>query len=43
LDTALDLQAGAGKKELLDAMKGHELASTELMGRYQKHKQAVAG
>lgn len=43
LDSELDLSAGAGKKELLDAMKGHVLASAELMGFYQKHKQAVAG
>ena len=42
LDAELDLPAGAGKKELLDAMKGHELATAELMGRYQKHKHAVA-
>src|SRR4030095_10170279 len=42
LDANLDLLAGSGKKELLDAMKGHVLANAELMGVYQKHKQAVA-
>jgi len=42
LDAELDLLAGAGKQELLDAMKGHEIATAELMGRYQKHKHAVA-
>jgi Raf kinase inhibitor-like YbhB/YbcL family protein len=43
LDTELDLRAGSGKKELLDAMKGHVVANTELMGFYQKHKHTVAG
>ena len=43
LDSELDLTPGAGKKELLDAMKGHVLASDELMGVYQKHKHAVEG
>ena len=43
LDHELDLLAGSGKQELLDAMKGHILASAELMGVYQKHKHAVAG
>src|SRR5687767_12545735 len=43
LDDELDLQAGAKKEELLDAMKGHVLASAELMGVYQKHKHVVAG
>ena len=42
LDDELDLSAGATKEELLDAMKEHILASAELMGVYQKHKQAVA-
>ena len=41
LDCELDLEVGSGKKELLDAMEGHVLASGELMGLYQKHKQAV--
>ena len=43
LDDELDLEAGSTKEELLDAMKGHILATTELMGVYQKHKHAVAG
>jgi Raf kinase inhibitor-like YbhB/YbcL family protein len=43
LDKELDLSPGAGKKELLDAMKGHVLAIAELMGLYQKHKHPVAG
>jgi Raf kinase inhibitor-like YbhB/YbcL family protein len=34
LDTALDLAAGASKKELLGAMEGHVLAQAELMGVY---------
>lgn len=43
LDDKLNLLAGATKDELLDAMKDHILATAELMGVYQKHKQAVAG
>ncbi len=43
LDTRLDLLAGSKKQELLDAMKGHVLASAELMGFYQKRKHAMAG
>ena len=43
LDKELDLAPGAGKNELLDAMKGHVLATAELMGVYQKHKHTVAG
>lgn len=43
LDDELDLVAGSKKEELLDAMKGHILATAELMGVYQKHKHAVAG
>ena len=43
LDNKLDLVAGAGKDELLDAMKSHVLATAELMGRYQKHKHPVKG
>jgi Raf kinase inhibitor-like YbhB/YbcL family protein len=43
LDDVLGLLAGSKKEELLDAMKGHVLASAELMGVYQKHKHAVAG
>ena len=34
LDTGLDLRAGAGKKDLEAAMKGHILAQGEWMGRY---------
>jgi Raf kinase inhibitor-like YbhB/YbcL family protein len=34
LDTALDLAAGASKKELLGTMEGHVLAQAELMGVY---------
>jgi Raf kinase inhibitor-like YbhB/YbcL family protein len=34
LDTKLDLKAGAGKKELEAAMKGHILAQAEWMGKY---------
>ena len=34
LDCALDLKSGATKKEVEQAMKGHILAQTELMGRY---------
>jgi hypothetical protein len=36
LDTALDLAAGASKKELLGAMEGHVLAQAELMGVYSR-------
>lgn len=43
LDAELGLLPGSGKKELNDAMRGHVLASAELMGMYQKHKRAVAG
>src|SRR4030095_5889972 len=43
LDDELNLLAGSKKEELLDAMKGHVLASAEVMGVYQKHKHAVAG
>jgi Raf kinase inhibitor-like YbhB/YbcL family protein len=34
LDTKLDLKAGASKKELEAAMKGHVLSQAEWMGRY---------
>lgn len=43
LDGELDLLAGSTKEELLNAMKGHIIAEADLMGLYQKHKQAVAG
>ena len=36
LDTMLDLAAGAGKEQLLQAMEGHILAQTELMGLYSR-------
>lgn len=36
LDTALDLDAGASKKQLLQAMEDHILAQTELMGTYAR-------
>lgn len=42
LDGEIDLLAGAKKEDLLKAMEGHILASGELMGLYQKHKQPVA-
>jgi len=41
LDTELDLPAGSDKKTLLSAMNDHILAQGELMGHYQKKKQAV--
>lgn len=34
LDATLDLPAGATRKELLDAMKGHIRAEGQLMGKY---------
>jgi hypothetical protein len=36
LDMELDLDPGATKQELLDAMDGHVLGQAELMGRYQR-------
>jgi len=36
LDTLLELDAGATKKELLDAMEGHTLGEGQLMGRYRR-------
>lgn len=36
LDTVLDLEAGATKDQLLQAMEGHILAEIELMGTYSK-------
>ena len=35
LDTKLDLPSGASKKQVVKAMKGHVLASGELVGRFQ--------
>lgn len=39
IDTMLDLQAGATKNELLQAMDGHVLSKGELLGHYQKRKE----
>lgn len=36
LDTVLDLEAGATKKQLLAAMEGHILARAQLMGKYKR-------
>lgn len=36
LDKPLDLKAGASKQQLLDAMKGHILAQSQLIGTYQR-------
>ncbi len=36
LDTILNLESGATKKELLKAMEGHQLAEAVLMGRYKR-------
>ena len=36
LDTMLDLAAGASKEQLLQAMEGHILAQTEVMGVYTR-------
>lgn len=36
LDTVLDLDAGASKDDVLQAMQGHVLAQTELMGTYTR-------
>ena len=38
LDTELNLQAGANKTQLQEAMKEHVLASGELMARYARNK-----
>lgn len=42
LDTELDLEAGAKKKALKNAMKGHILAEAELVGVYRR-QEAVGG
>ena len=36
LDTQLDLEAGASKSQLTDAMEGHILSQGQLMGRYSR-------
>ena len=36
LDQSLDLDAGASKKQVLDAMRGHILAQGQLTGTYQR-------
>ena len=38
LDTRLDLPAGTGKKDLLDAIKDHILAGGELIGVFSSRK-----
>lgn len=40
LDTKLTLRSGATKAEVLDALKGHIVAESELMGRYNKQSNA---
>lgn len=39
LDTSLDLEAGARKKEVEAAMDGHLLAKAELVGRYTRQQE----
>jgi hypothetical protein len=36
VDTLADLNAGATKNEVLNAIKGHILAKGQLMGRYSR-------
>ncbi len=36
LDEDLDLQAGASREDLAEAMEGHVLAKTELVGTYER-------
>ncbi len=36
LDTLLDLEPGVSKKELMNAMPGHILTQTELMGKFKR-------
>lgn len=38
LDTMLDLPAGASKQQVLDAMHGHIIEQTTLIGNYQRKK-----
>jgi len=42
LDKELSLRAGATHEELTEAMEGHVLARTELMGTYQKKAEQTA-
>ena len=37
LDTTLDLKSGSKKKDLEQAMQGHIIEQTELMGTYKRH------
>lgn len=36
LDTVLPLEPGAGKQQVIDAMKGHVLGQAQLMGRFKR-------
>ena len=36
LDHSLELEAGASKRQVLDAMQGHVLAQGQLVGTYQR-------
>ncbi len=38
LDSTLDLQSGASQQDVEEAMEGHVLAKTELMGLYKKQQ-----
>jgi hypothetical protein len=38
LDTMLDLKGPVTKKDLLEAMDGHILTETQLMGKYSRKK-----
>jgi Raf kinase inhibitor-like YbhB/YbcL family protein len=38
LSQQLDLAEGAGKEDLVTAMKDYVISTSELMGRYEKHK-----
>jgi Raf kinase inhibitor-like YbhB/YbcL family protein len=38
LDTSLSLKDGVTKRQILDAMQGHILATAELMGKYDRMK-----
>jgi hypothetical protein len=38
LDTTLDLEPGATKDQVLDAMEGHVLAKGEIYGTYERKK-----